>query len=86
AIINAADIHSYRLKSDVAKGIDKVRHGLVIGEGYNTPKTVIDGDGVEQYEMNSLSWKAIQELSQQNEKLILKIASLEERLAKLEVT
>ena len=40
----------------------KTRIGLVIGQGYNTPNEIIDGDGVEQYAMNSLGWKAIQEL------------------------
>ncbi|MGG3734512.1 gp58-like family protein [Heyndrickxia coagulans] len=94
-IINSADIYQYRLKDDVKSGKDKVRHGLVIGEGYRTPAEVIDGDGVEQYEMNSLSWKAIQELSasdssnkerlsileEQNNNLLLKVASLELELA-----
>jgi phage minor structural protein len=61
-IIKNADLYQYRLKSDVEAGIDKVRHGFIIGDGYRTPEMVIDGDGVEQYAMNALSIKAIQEL------------------------
>ncbi|WP_019377662.1 phage tail spike protein [Virgibacillus halodenitrificans] len=62
-LINQATIYEYRLKDEVANGVWRQRQGLVIGEGYNTPSQVIDGDGVEQYLMNSWSWKAIQELS-----------------------
>ena len=58
-VIGNTTIYEYRLKNDPTK----LRYGLVIGEGYNTPLEVIDGDGVEQYLMNSISWKAIQELS-----------------------
>jgi hypothetical protein len=61
-LINSATIYQYRLISEVEAGRDKVRQGLVIGEGYNTPDGVKDGDGVEQYLMNSWSWKGIQEL------------------------
>ncbi|MCF3941562.1 phage tail spike protein [Oceanobacillus alkalisoli] len=92
AVINQSTIYQYRLK-----GTEKLRYGLVIGEGYNTPHHVIDGDGVEQYAMNSISWKAIQEvnmkvddelsiLRKQNEDLTLKVARLEARLNKLEVS
>jgi phage minor structural protein len=61
-IIKNADLYQYRLKSEVEAGIDKIRHGFIIGEGYRTPEMLIDGDGVEQYAMNALSLKAIQEL------------------------
>ena len=83
AVINQSTIYQYRLK-----GTEKLRYGLVIGEGYNTPKHVIDGDGVEQYAMNSVSWKAIQEVDEKieltREELILKVARLEARINKLE--
>ncbi|MCM2138896.1 hypothetical protein [Vagococcus fluvialis] len=72
-LIDNSTIYTYRLKSEVKDMIDKPRIGLVIGDGYKTPKEVIDGDGVEQYAMNSISWKAIQELHR-------KIKRLEERL------
>lgn len=61
-IIRDATIYDYKLKEDLKRGRVKTRIGLVIGHGYNTPNEIIDGDGVEQYAMNSLGWKAIQEL------------------------
>lgn len=86
SIINSADIYQYRLKTDVANGKDKLRHGFIIGDGYKTPIEFMNynHDGIVQYEMNSLNTKAIQELSQQNQDLILKIADLENRLSVLE--
>ncbi|MGG4181636.1 hypothetical protein ABEW03_20410 [Virgibacillus pantothenticus] len=97
-IINSSTIYDYMLKSEVDEGIHRHRQGLVIGDGYNTPSEVIDGDGVEQYLMNSLSWKAIQELSSnqanledklnwlkiENQQLNNKIKELERRLKKYE--
>ena len=62
SIIRNATIYDYKLKSELESGRLKTRIGLVIGQGYNTPNEIIDGDGVEQYAMNSLGWKAIQEL------------------------
>ncbi|TCP32195.1 phage minor structural protein [Scopulibacillus darangshiensis] len=60
-IIDASKVYEYNLISELDAGKNKLRHGLVIGR--ETPIEVIDGDGVEQYAMNSLSWKAVQELS-----------------------
>ncbi|MEW9502363.1 hypothetical protein AB1471_11210, partial [Jeotgalibacillus marinus] len=62
-LITNSTIYQYRLKDEAMNGVDRFRQGLVIGDGYNTPSGVIDGDGVEQYLMNSWSWKAIQELN-----------------------
>jgi hypothetical protein len=76
-LINNATIYQYRLKSEVQEGKDRIRQGLVIGEGYDIPVGVIDGDGVEQYLMNSWSWKAIQELTKKNTDLEARIAALE---------
>ncbi len=61
-LINDSIIYDYMLKVDVENGNMRRRQGLVIGNDYKTPSGVIDGDGVEQYLMNSWSWKAIQEL------------------------
>jgi hypothetical protein len=97
-LIESATIYEYRLRSEVDQGIDRVRQGLVIGADYNTPKGVIDGDGVEQYLMNSWSWKGIKELiakdrakdekiAEQEVKITAqdqKINNLEQRLAALE--
>lgn len=77
-LIKNSDICLYNLKQEKAKS--KKHIGLVIGEGYNCPNEVIseDGQGVEQYSMTSLAWKAIQELIEEKNKL-------KERIEKLEV-
>lgn len=68
-LINLTTVYEYYLKSDpLVKEI-----GLVIGNDYRITEDVINGDGVSQYRMNSLSWKAIQELFQ-------KIIDLEQKL------
>lgn len=66
-VISRSDIYEYNLKSELESGRVKKRIGLVIGQGYNTPSEVIDGDGVEQYAMNALAWQAIKELQSYNE-------------------
>lgn len=67
----------YNLKGE--KSGSKKHIGLVIGEGYNCPDEVIseDGQGVEQYSMTSLAWKAIQELIEENQNLKQRIEKLE---------
>ncbi|UYL94199.1 tail fiber protein [Geobacillus phage vB_GthS_PT9.1] len=96
--IRNTTIYEYKLKSEVEQGKDRWRQGLVIGDGYNTPEGVIDGDGVEQYLMNAWSWKAIQELDSkqmnhedriswlelENQYLKQKVSQLETRIAELE--
>lgn len=76
-LIKNSDICLYNLKGEKAK--TKKHIGLVIGEGYNCPDEVISEDkqGVEQYSMISLAWKAIQELIQENNKLKQRIEKLE---------
>ena len=83
-LIKNADICSYNLKSE-KKGTKK-HIGLVIGEGYNCPNEVIseNGQGVEQYSMTSVAWKAIQELIKKDEEKNKQILQLTERLNKLE--
>ena len=68
-VINDSTIYSYRLKSDIEDGIDKIKHGFVIGKGFNTPSEVISngGDGISQYEMSSWLWKGVQEISKELE-------------------
>lgn len=59
-LINNADVYSFSYKNNP----NSQTIGLVIGEGYNTPKEVIsNNEAINMYSMNSLSWKAIQELS-----------------------
>lgn len=76
-LIKNSDICLYNLKGEKAKS--KKHIGLVIGKGYNCPTEVIseDGQGVEQYSMTSLAWKAIQELIEENNNLKQRIEKLE---------
>ena len=76
-LIKNADICLYNLKGE--KTGSKKHIGLVIGEGYNCPDEVVSEDrqGVEQYSMTSLAWKAIQELIKENENLKQRIEELE---------
>jgi tmRNA-binding protein len=82
--IRNATIYEYYLKSELEQGIQRKRQGLVIGEGYNTPAGVVDGDGVEQYLLNAWSWKAIQELDSIQMNHEDRIAQLEQKIAELE--
>lgn len=72
-IINNSDIYEFNYqKNKKSKTI-----GLIIGEGYKTPKEVVsNSDAINMYSMNSLAWKAIQELSQ-------KISALENEIKEL---
>jgi len=66
-LIRSSNIYQYKYKD--IKNSQTI--GLVIGEGYKTPKEVIsNGEGINSYSMNGLSWKAIQELDQKIEKLL----------------
>lgn len=94
-IINRSTIYQYRLKREVESGHSRVRQGLVIGEGYQIADELIDGDGVEQYLMNSINMKGIQELDKrtlehadeinwlkiENQHLRQKVAKLEEKIS-----
>lgn len=68
-LVKNADICEYNFKGE-KKGTKK-HIGLVIGDGYNCPNEVIseDGQGVEQYSLTSLLWKAVQELTAKVKKL-----------------
>lgn len=78
--ILSSDLYTYHLKSERGSVNIKQKYGLIIGEGYNTPNEVINGDGVEQYTMNSYSWKAIQEMY---EKFTNEIALLKQEITNL---
>ena len=58
---------NYKTESDEHK-----KHiGFVIGDKYKTPQEVIaqSGDGIDSYTMTSILWKAVQELTEEIEKL-----------------
>ena len=92
-LIKNADICSYNLKTESNK--NKQHIGLVIDEErkYNCPNEVIaeDKQGIDQYSMTSLSWKAHQEtIKKDNEqdkkiyKLYNTIKILQEKIIMLE--
>ena len=72
-LVKEADICEYNFKDE--EDNNKKHIGLVIGEGYNCPEQVIDekGEGVEQYSLTSLLWKAVQELTDKVERLEAKL-------------
>lgn len=72
-LIKASTVYEYNLKSDLATQ----EIGLVIGDGYDIADIVVNGDGVSQYRMGSLAWKAIQELNQKIETLEQEIRVLQ---------
>lgn len=67
--IKNANIYTYNLKSE--KDTDKKHIGFVIGDRYKTPYEVIaqSGEGIDTYSMCSILWKAVQELTEEIEKL-----------------
>lgn len=76
-IIKETDIYKYNLKSQID---DTKKHiGVVIGEGYKTPKEILSESerAVDLYSMISVTWKAIQEQQEIIETLIKKIEELE---------
>ena len=76
-LIKNSDICTYNFKTEKDK--NKKHIGLVIGGEYKCADEVIseDREGIEQYSMISLAWKAIQELAQENENLKQRIEKLE---------
>lgn len=76
-IIDKSVIYEYNLKTELADGIEKKRHGFVIGR--ETPEEVIDNDAIDIYGMAALLVKAIQELKNENEELKMRISNLEAR-------
>lgn len=72
-LIKSSTVYEYNLKSDLTTQ----EIGLVIGDGYDIADIVVNGDGVSQYRMSSLAWKAIQELNQKIETLEQEIRVLQ---------
>lgn len=65
-IANETDLYSFNYKSDKNK---ETKHGLIIGEGYKTPKELISGDSVNLYAMITWAFRAIQQLTTRVEEL-----------------
>lgn len=71
-IIKSSEIYTYNFKDE--KDTDKKHIGFVIpdkGGNYKTPEPVIssNGEGISNYDMTSILWKAVQELTLEVEKL-----------------
>lgn len=81
-IVKNSEIYKYNFKFEDDE--DKKHIGFVIadeGGDYKTPEEVISikRDGIEQYTMTSILWKAVQEQQQQIEELKNKIKEMEEK-------
>ena len=61
-LINGTKVRSYYLNEDVS-GVDPKRIGLIVQESPLEIISLIGGDSIDSYEMSSLLWKGVQELS-----------------------
>lgn len=77
-IICESDIASYFLNGDIEQGREIRKYGLVIGGEWKTPEQVINGDGIDQYAMTTVSWRAIQQLDEVKNTQAAEIQSLKE--------
>ena len=68
-IVSNGSIYKFNYK--IEKDTDKKHIGFIIGKKYKTPEDIIalGGQGIDQYAMCSILWKAVQELTQEIEKL-----------------
>lgn len=65
-ITERTQLYSFKYKDDEK---NKQHYGLVIGDGYETPESLIDDDGVNLYDMLAHSYRAIQQLNEKLEAL-----------------
>ncbi|MDU9371537.1 phage tail protein [Staphylococcus ureilyticus] len=65
-ITERTQLYSFKYKDDEK---NKQHYGLVIGDGYETPESLIDDDGVNLYDMLAHSYRAIQQLNEKVEAL-----------------
>lgn len=66
-IIKSTDIYEFNYKNNK----NNKCIGVIIGEGYKASREIIsDNKGVDSYSMNSVSWKAIQEIDEKIEKIL----------------
>lgn len=61
-IINTTPVRSYYLNEDIS-GVDPKRIGLIVQESPMEIVNLNGGDSIDTYEMTSLLWKGVQELS-----------------------
>lgn len=78
SIICNSDIATYFLNGDIEQGREIRKYGLVIGGEWKTPEQVINGDGIDQYAMTTVSWRAIQQLNEWKKTQEIEMQSLKE--------
>lgn len=64
SVIKDVELYSYKYNTD-RHGL--IHHGVIIGEGYDTPSEWVFGDGVDLYEMITWSLRSIQQLNEKIE-------------------
>lgn len=71
AIVNRCTVYSYNLKADRNLDVIGKRTGFVIGDGFSVDDTIVNREagGIELYSAIAVAYKAIQELSRENENL-----------------
>ena len=76
--IVSTKVHEYHLKKDLDTELKRI--GLIVDEA---PSDIIDlrGEGIDLYAMTSFTWKGIQELHDEVQRLRNQIANLEQRIA-----
>lgn len=82
-IANELQLYQYKYKKNSIEELNTDEynhHGLIIGDGYQTPPEFIHKDGVNLYEMVSWSLRAIQQLNDITNEQSEKIKQLEEQI------
>lgn len=62
-LVDEVEIMQYKYINDVETGYGILSRGLVVGDGYKTPPELVDGEGINLYEMTSWAVRAIQQLN-----------------------
>jgi len=80
AVVNASKIYSFRYKDKEGKPKGKTKYGLVIER--ECPSAVVEdsGEAISIYSMNSILWKAVQELSEKVDKLQNELTELRNKV------
>ncbi|PTJ54177.1 phage tail protein [Mammaliicoccus sciuri] len=68
-IANELKLYSYKFKTTENLGDRHINHGLVVGDGYETPPEFVRSGGVDLYELIAWSLRAIQQLDDKLERM-----------------
>lgn len=83
-LVDEVEIMQYKYINDVETGYGILSRGLVVGEEYKTPPELVDGEGINLYEMASWTVRALQQLNTKVEILKETTEKQDERIKKLE--